>query len=293
MASFHILNSVGQPLTPLEIRLTPDKLELVSRLLASNEDAYRHPDVILELVAKLGFRGDAIAETRVLSMLADAAMQVSDSKRAADICERMIKAVEQTRRSRDKEKATQAAELAWRTCYQFGRASESDASRRKEILAQALLLCPPANIPEVLSVWQMADNAAGQPKPLKSPRKENRVASPNSQGGLSLPFSLPSRPTTPSSAAISHSAESAARAAYSVGKAASSYLPFRTGTPDTSLERSLSPASFFTGRGSERPASPARVPGQSPVRDGHVRHALESKLKLGVGWLLGADEDDL
>lgn len=292
LASYHVLYSVGQPMTPIEIRLTPDKLELVSRLLASNEDAYRHPDVILELVAKLGFRGDALAETRVLSMLADAALQASDSNRAGDVCERMIKAVEQIRKSRDKDKAAQAAELAGRTCYQFGRqAGSGDIGRRKELLGQALLLCPPSNIPEVLSVWQITDSTVQPRSPTKAKRKEIPVTSPTSLGGLSLPFHLPSRPTTPSSMAIHHSAESAARAALSVGKAASSYLPFRTSTPDTSLERSMSPSTLFRGRG-DRPASPAQRAGQSPARDGHVRNALESRLKLGVGWLLGADEED-
>lgn len=286
-----MLNGIGQPLTPLEIRLAPDKLELVSRILASNEDAYRHPDVLLELVAKLGFRGDTLAETKVLGMLADAAMQAEDSKRAGDVCDRMIKAVEQTRRCRDSEKATRAAEIAWRTCYRFGcRASSSDVSRRKELLGHALLLCPPANIPEVLSVWQTADSAAEDRRPLKTARKDPGVVSPTLHGSLSLPFSLSSRPTTPNG--ISQSAETAARAALSVGKAATSYLPFRASTPDTSLDRPMTPTSFFTGRG-DQSSSPAHRSGQSPARDGHVRHALESKLKLGVGWLLGADEEEL
>ncbi|KAK9900374.1 hypothetical protein P389DRAFT_140078 [Cystobasidium minutum MCA 4210] len=294
LSSFNVLNKLGQPLTPIEIRLTTDKLELISRLLASNEDAYRHPDVILELVAKLGYRGDPLAETRVLSMLADAALQASDTKRAGDVCERMVKAVEQIRRSRDRDKAAQAADLAWKTCYQFGRrADTNETARKKELLGQALLLCPPANMHEVLSVWQVVDTAA-VPRQATSPRrKHNPPVSHTTLGNsLSLPFSLPSRPTTPTTAAFSHSAESAARAAFSVGKAASSYLPFWTGTPENHPERSMSPSSIFGGR-SDRPSSAGSRTGQSPARDGHMRNALESKLKLGVGWLLGADEEDL
>lgn len=293
LSSFNVLNAVGQPLTPIEIRLTLDKLELVSRLLASNEDAYRHPDVVLELVAKLGYRGDSLAETRVLSMLADAALQASDAKRAGDVCERMVKAVQQIRRSRDTEKAAQAAELAWRTCYRFGQhAASGDNARKKELLGQVLLLCPPAYIPEVLAAWQAVDAASPTRSLPSSPRKHAGVTSPTSLGtSLSLPFSLPSRPTTPGSLDISHSAESAARAALSVGKAASSYLPFRSGTPHNPLERSMSPSSLFGGR-TDKSASPQRTE-QASTRDGHVRTALESRLKMGVGWLLGADEDEL
>lgn len=227
-------------------------------------------------------------------MLADAALEASDTKRAGDVCERMVTAVEQIRRSRNKEKVAQAAELAWRTCYHFGqRAESSQTARKKELLGQALLLCPPANMPEVLAVWQAVDNSK-VPRLATSPRrKEPSVASPKNFGNnLSLPFSLPSRPTTPSTASITHSAENAARAAFSVGKAASSYLPFRTGTPENQLERSISPSSIFGGRG-DRSSSPASRTGQSPARDGHMRNALESKLKLGVGWLLGAEEEDL
>lgn len=280
-------------MTPIEIRLTQDKLDLVSRLLANNEDAYRHPDVILELVAKLGFRGDAVAETRALSMLADAALRASDLKRAGEVCERMITAVERIRRSRDKDKTAQAADLAWRTCFQVGRgASTVDGSKSKKLLGEALLLCPPPNIPEVLVVWQSVDSMPDDRRPVKPARQQPSVTSPAALGHLSLPFSLPSRPTTPSSIGISHSAESAARAALSVGKAASSYLPFRTGTPDTSMERSRSPASLFSGIG-DRSMSPSQRTGQSPARDGHVRNALESRLKLGVGWLLGADEEEV
>jgi hypothetical protein len=297
LASYNVLNDVGEPLTPIEIRLTEDKLSLVSRLLASNEEAYRHPDVILELVAKLGYRGDALAETRVLSMLADAALQAGDAKRAGDVCDRMIKAVEQIRRSRNTEKVSQAAELAWKTCFQFGKQGAlGHTQRRKELLGQALLLCPPSKIGEVLAIWQVTDD---NELPQRSPKKHKGISSPKSASvtsptslgaNLSLPFSLPSRPSTPSS--ITHSAESAARAALMVGRAASSYLPFRTGTPDNSLERPMSPASLFDGLADRRPTSSQRT-GQSPASDAHVRHALENRFKAGVGWLLGADEDEL
>ena len=63
------------PLLPIEIRLTKDKLSLISRILSSNEDAYKHTEVILELCYKLGYRDDPVAEVKVLAMLADSALQ--------------------------------------------------------------------------------------------------------------------------------------------------------------------------------------------------------------------------
>lgn len=285
LASFNIVNAAGEILSPLEIRLTQDKLRLVSQLLSSNSTAYQHPDVILELVAKLGFKGDHLAETRVLSMLADAALQNEDAKRAGDVCERMIKTVETTKRSRDADKASQASELAWRTCFKFGQSKVLVPTKRKrELLGHALLLCPPEEMQEVLSVWQVIDKA----NVVQIAPAEGEPLSPlTAASSLSLPFGLSSRPTTPASISIPSSAENAARAALSVGKAASTYLPFRTSGAESGFDRSRPTSRSSMGTDDH---SPSRSE-QSPARDSHVRAAIENRFKAGVGWLLGADED--
>ena len=77
------------PVSPIEIRLSKDRLDFVAKLLAANDDAYRHPDVVLDLVAKLGFRGDRLAESRVLAMIAAAGLQAGDFVRAADVCDQI------------------------------------------------------------------------------------------------------------------------------------------------------------------------------------------------------------
>ena len=64
LCSFNLMSRPGIPISPIEIRLTKDRLSLVSRVLSSNNDAYKHSEVILDLVRKLGFHNDIIAEVK-------------------------------------------------------------------------------------------------------------------------------------------------------------------------------------------------------------------------------------
>lgn len=342
LSSFRVLNSSGDVLTPLEIRLTTDRLSLISRLLGSSESAYRHPEVVLDLVAKLGYRGDQLAEARVFSMLADAALNAGDTAKAAEVCNRMIKVVETIRRGRDAEKSAKAAEIAWRTCYQFGKTSSEDSDengrmhtrttsqqareddkRKAQMLGHALLLCPKEKISEVLAVWQENDSRLpthGTRSLPSSPtrRSEKAKAAPTQRNASPMSSQLPSfvhnlhlpsvslsgsRPGTPSSGGLPnihlHQAESAARAAFSAGRAAANaYLPFRTGTPD----RSASPLSASVGSNGSRDVSrerPLSGEGLAPGRERDIRDALggvaqervREKLSKGFGagvsWLIG------
>ena len=274
-------------------------MSLISQLLQSNEDAYRHPDLVLDLVAKLGFRGDLLAETRALSLLADAALAAGDAVRAGEVCGRMVSSVEQIRKGRHKEKAAQAAELAWKTCFSFGMEDKlGEPAEKMDLLGQALLLCPPGEISQVLSVWQVADSAQIKRKKRTS-RQIPSSTSTASAGGLSLPgFKIPSRPHTPASIHIPQSAENAARAAISVGKAASAYLPFRSTTPDpTAGAAPQSRRDISQLFGNHEPRSRQSSENRSPTRPdtGDMRSAARDRLQKGftsgIGWLIGADEE--
>ncbi|GMK54537.1 hypothetical protein CspeluHIS016_0111230 [Cutaneotrichosporon spelunceum] len=72
VASFKELSN----LTPAEIRYTPNKLDLVRRVLHT-DDAYRHSGIIMELTEKLGYT-DPASRAEVLSMLVDAAVAQND-----------------------------------------------------------------------------------------------------------------------------------------------------------------------------------------------------------------------
>lgn len=152
---------------PIEIRLSQDRLSFVSRLLSSNEDAYRHPDVLLDLIAKLGYRFDSIAEVRTLAMLADSALQAGDFTRAADMCDRMVLAVEGLKKQRHSTLSSPggphsievARDIVWRNCFQLGKHCDfKDIPRRMRLLGHSLTLCPGDEVATLLHIWISLEN---------------------------------------------------------------------------------------------------------------------------------------
>ncbi|CDZ97083.1 Uncharacterized conserved protein (Neuroblastoma-amplified protein) [Phaffia rhodozyma] len=183
IASYNLISPQSNlPLSPLEIRLTKDKLSLVSQILSTSEDAYKHSEVIIDLVEKLGFAGNTAAEVKTLGMLADAAVQSqsTDWDRGVRYVEKMIEAVRgfsisassrpirmaesgklQPRGSAGdrvpttEEMESEAIEVCWRTCFQFGKQSEfKDVDRKLDLLGHALLLCPGEMVPDLLISWR-------------------------------------------------------------------------------------------------------------------------------------------
>ncbi|KEI37749.1 uncharacterized protein L969DRAFT_96267 [Mixia osmundae IAM 14324] len=254
LASFKSSSS----LSPIEVRMYDDKLALLERLLASNEDAYRHPDVLLDLALKLGYRHDKLAEVRVLSMLAQSALKSHDWPKAAELSDRMVEAVASMRRvSAQAQLAEEAAKFAWQSCYQLGANPEyRDCVRRSKLLGSSLLLCPVDRIPEMLTYWRKVEQEVF----ASSARKGKDPATP----GTAL-FSQSVTAMQAQSAQLS--SEAAARAARSLGRAATSYLPFRN-----------SPSHERTSSGDHR---------QPELGAERLKNALTG----GIGWLIGADDE--
>ncbi len=158
ISSFNIQSRPGIPISPIEIRLTQDRLTLISRILSSNAEAYKHTEVILDLCYKLGFRGDTAAEVKVLAMLADAALQAEDFTRAYENTIRMVDVVKKLREAQSfgvvDEKIREATELCWIGCFQLGRQPEFDDLKKKlQLVGYTLELCPPEKIHDVLTAW--------------------------------------------------------------------------------------------------------------------------------------------
>ncbi|KAJ7071155.1 secretory pathway protein Sec39-domain-containing protein [Mycena amicta] len=162
LSSFNITSSRGTPLAPIEIRLTKDRLSLVSRVLSSNSDAFKHTEVILDLVHKLGLGNDAVAEVKTLAMLADTALQAEDFVRAYETSQQMVDTVLKLRSSHpDLSSSTvqEASEVCWVACFQLGRQPEfDDVERKLSLLGRALDLCPPEQLHDVLAAWRRLEN---------------------------------------------------------------------------------------------------------------------------------------
>lgn len=304
--SFKIYSRPGVPITPIEVRHSSNRLDFVSRLLASNEDAYRHPDVVLELASKLGYQGDKLAEIRVLAMIADSGLHSRDYDRTATTCDRMVQSVETLRKSRAKDVMAlvePAAEVTWRNCFQLGKQDDYPGlERRMKLLGHALVLCPTNQIALLLPFWRkLEDQLASKNHPPPPPPPPPTLAS------LAIP-SLPSTPSLPSPNSFLPSqllptvvsSETTAAAA----RAFNRYFPLGT----TTKEKSSSPSPAASPIPSPRavfepnPSSAPRITGPtSPGKgrtSGEIRDpgdAFKTKgggglFTGGVAWLIGADE---
>lgn len=157
LSSFN-LTSRGNPISPIEIRMTKDRLSLVSRVLSSNADAYKHTEVILDLVYKLGFRAHPVAEIKTLSMISDAALLAEDFTRAYEVSERMVADTLRLRTEPNGADVQEASQVCWMTCYQLGRQPEFDDVQKKlTLLGRAMELCPAEQLNDILVAWRKLD----------------------------------------------------------------------------------------------------------------------------------------
>ena len=276
ITSFNVLTSHGSPMSPIEIRLTKDRLSLISLVLSSNSDAYRHAEVILDLCNKFGYRDDAIAEVKVLAMLADTALQTEDFDYAYENIERMITLVSSLRNTRGEsdEKAQDVAEVCWVACFQLGRQSEFlDSAKKMALLGHALELCPPNNIHDVLTAWRKleAENVqlhSGQRRrhqlyeiDADKTMQTSKVSSSLRARLQDFHMSAPPLLSSPDAAAL----------ASRTFKSVAANFPFSVG---------------------HRPRSDTPQTERSAGTDGEDVSSQASRvLSKGIGWLIGAESD--
>ncbi|KAF9015509.1 secretory pathway protein Sec39-domain-containing protein [Cyathus striatus] len=292
ISSFNVQSRPGIPISPIEIRLTKDRLSLISRVLSSNIDAYKHTKVILELAHKLGFSDDPVAEIKVLAMLADTALQAEDFDRAYENSERMVEAVTNLRSSNllgmEDARVLEGTEVCWIACFQLGRQPEfNDLSKKLWLLGRALELCPSDKIHDVLVVWRRLEtediNAReerltrqreGKPLAASSLKAFDSSISQNVASSLKArlqDFHMPSPPllSTPDAAALASRTfrSVAANFPFSVGHRGRSQLS------DTGEDVSRRSGSQRRGENEDVSVQASRV------------------LSKGIGWLIGADDE--
>lgn len=280
----------GISISPIEIRLTKDPLSLISRVLSTNADAYKHTEVILDLCHKLGFQNDAVAEVKVLAMLADTALQAEDFDKAYENSERMVAVVFKLRASAplglEDAEVLEATEVCWIACFQLGRQPEyDDLSKKLSLLGRALELCPPEKLHDVLAAWRRLekDDISAREEMLMHKRIGAAASTPQKHIN-SLPrnmasslrarlqdFHMPSPPmlSTPDAAAL------ASRTFRSVAN----NFPFSVG------HRDRSQMSNTDETDSQRSGSLRRIDGED------VSSQATRVLSKGIGWLIGTDDE--
>ncbi|KAG9284134.1 hypothetical protein G9A89_022908 [Geosiphon pyriformis] len=164
----------GIPIHPIQIRLAPNRLDLIARLLSTNETVYQNPELILELARKLGFRQDKVAEVKVMAMLADAALRATDYTTAYQLCNDVVRAakniatassastfaipgtnyIEQYPKT-DSLKSREANDVSWRVCYEVGKQENfPNLEQRMILLGYALAFCPTEQAINILNLWR-------------------------------------------------------------------------------------------------------------------------------------------
>lgn len=279
LSSFNIMSRPGTPISPIEIRLTKDRLSLISRVLSSNADAYKHTQVILDLLHKLGLRDDVVAEVKTLAMISDAALQAEDFTRAFDTNQSMIDAVFKLRSGIPSEdpRLHEASEVCWLACFQLGRHPEfPNVEQKLTLMGRALELCPSDRLNDILTPWRRVEQES-----LEARRERLADADHSARpkrANLAKPVSsLQSRLNSlhVHSSPLINAEDAAALAGRAFNRVASNF-PFRVGGRDRSGSRE----------------------GQVRSRSREVHRGLDGDdvsvqasrvLQRGIGWLLGAD----
>ncbi|KAL5534340.1 hypothetical protein ACEPAG_802 [Sanghuangporus baumii] len=274
ISSFNVTSRSGVPMLPIEIRLTKDKLSLISRILSSNETAYKHVEVLLELVRKLGYQNDGLAEVKTLAMVADTALQAEDFSRAFEVSDRMITAVLRLRQNAplgaDSEPVREAVEVCWVACYQLGRQSEAqDVDRKMSLLGRALELCPADKIVDILASWRKLEAE-------QTERRREQTSLRHSRNGDTVKRAGRARDRTSNLSSRLQSLHMPSPA-----------LPSASALASHTFSRVAAAFPFGMHGRSDEERSRSRE--RSPDVQSQARHAL----RKGVGWLLGADEEEL
>ncbi|KAI0652165.1 Sec39-domain-containing protein [Trametes meyenii] len=288
LCSFNLMSRPGIPISPIEIRLTKDRLSLVSRVLSSNNDAYKHTQVILDLVHKLGFRDDVVAEVKTLAMLAETALQASDFVRAYETSETMVNTVLLLRGidalGPAATRVEAASEVCWLTCFQLGRHPEfPDTQKKLTLLGRALEFCPAERLPDVLASWRpIEEEDIDRRRELLAARKRGarRVSAPRqrtTRGADAIPLASRLQNMHMPDLHIPHSPDAATLANKAFSSVAAN-IPFS-----------------FGGRGRSyvsEEADRSRSGSRGRVDGAHVVSEQASRvLQKGIGWLLGADDE--
>lgn len=273
----------GIPISPIEIRLTKDRLSLVSQVLSSNSEAYKHTEVILDLVRKLGFKGDSTAEVKTLGMISDVALQNEDFDRAYKIDKRIIDFITSLKDGGE-DVGEEVKEVCWMGCYQLGRQPEfEDVQKKLYLLGYALQLCPPERIVDILAAWRKVDQEdletrTGELNSTKSfpSRTDRRGRTERSEPGIALK-SIADRiqkhiPPSP----LIHTPDAALLASKTFSHITANF-PFSVRSSSRASQRSASPASPMINRVN------------LDQDDSRPSTQTSRVFQKGIGWLIGAD----
>ncbi|KAI9099541.1 secretory pathway protein Sec39-domain-containing protein [Phlyctochytrium arcticum] len=137
------------PILPIQIRLCPDRMELIAQVLKNEPDAFMSPQTIVDLSKKLlGESYDNVAKVRVQVMIADMAIEKECYPAAYTICKELLLDAEA---ASDPSITGMTCEL----CLKLGNAKQwPDLGKRMELVAFTLSHGTPESVLSTLSLWR-------------------------------------------------------------------------------------------------------------------------------------------
>lgn len=330
MSFYSLTLQHGVPFQPVNIRAHKDPMRLVGKILEQNLRSYTKLDDLLDigqhLVAaglvstpegsdptldSMGNLGEQIslAKRRITGMAIEAALQENDFDTAYSYVINRLSPPPPSSSASDslsRPPSDSQDDTSWRAAYHAGCYKPTNPSlgpsalrrleQRMELLAQALLLAPPASLPEILTIWRRCEEDLNTVSAREAIEEERW----NTKGDRHIPggFSRDSIPTVQKSREASRAAmnEEAPMGLFDVARGAATALsknafPLRSprlgggssGGLQSPRERSLSKM----GSGASDSGSGTDMEGQRVRKRDMVSNMVTGGLASGIGWVLG------
>ncbi|KAK8861318.1 hypothetical protein IAR55_002137 [Kwoniella newhampshirensis] len=185
-ATSRLVSFSSLALSPLEIRHTKDPLSLIAKVLSASDDAYRHPDLMLDMADKLGCNGE-LERGLVWGMIGRASERKAHWEAGKEALEGMVEIVRQFERGRGRSRRTGVGHTGgsnsissipdrnttwesssleaklrtetWQLAHALASESDTaDTSSKLLFINYALELCPPSSIPSILETFRKVES---------------------------------------------------------------------------------------------------------------------------------------
>ncbi|KAG1741375.1 hypothetical protein EDD22DRAFT_851698 [Suillus occidentalis] len=119
-----------------------------------NADTYKHTQVMLDLLHKLGFRDDVIAEVKTFAMVSDVALQAEDFTRAFDMNQKMIDVVFKLRSAITSSGSDDQRSLLALLLSAWAASRFPNIEQKLTLMGRVLELCPADKLNDILIPWR-------------------------------------------------------------------------------------------------------------------------------------------
>ena len=300
----------GIPFQPVNIRVNSDPISLIGKVLEQNPASYTRVDDLISIGKNLVDAGlverskdsndteteklSQDAERRITGMAIETALASDDFDTAYSyVVNRLANDSAESTRTED--------DISWRAAFQAGRhrpaqpikSSTSDLRRvemRMELLSTALLIAPPAALPEILGVWRRCEEELNVMIQHESQEEEFH----DDKGDRKVPgqFLSASPLNTRREGGKMGVGEDAPMGLFDVARGAAAALsksafPLR-GSAGSNLTKSVAGLQRVTRRASDGESINSNDgDGRLRKRD-MVSNMVTGGLASGIGWVLGA-----